>query len=198
MPINRIVIAACLWLMFLAIPALAGDNVIVSLKTTACPWADIHLEDRLDLHLASINRIPVVRQDLPANSDNLAFEDLLDWGQQRDGHFLVDIAVERIDLDLRKVTVFPFLLYRYRAYAVLSGHLRVIDLDKKRQLVFKEIAYDIKASDQWQPGEDNKFDPALNIPADEKRQLFRRLEEKVAEELSREIKALTRGNHFGS
>jgi len=195
----RLIKIACLLALMLA-PVLtnAADGLIVSLKAAECPWADVHLENKLGLYLSHFSRIPVIRQNLPDGSDQFPFEDLLQWGVERGGRYLVDIEVDRIELERRKVTVFPYLFYRYRVYAVMSGRIRIIDLQKQRVEEFKNILYEIKASDQWQVAEDNKFDPALSVPADEKTALFQQLEDKAAKELFKEIKELTRGNHFGS
>jgi hypothetical protein len=175
----------------------AQNSIIVSLKTPLCPWIECRLGDKLDYYLSCLNRVSIAREDLPINPEFASFESLLSWGRQRGGRFLVDITVDRIDLERRKATVFPEIVFRYQVYAVLTGTLRIIDLKKGRLAALKDINQEVKAADQWQFVDDNENDPALSVPPDEKMVLFRRLEDKTALKLLQEVKELSRGNSFG-
>jgi len=174
----------------------AGDAIIVSLKSTECPWADSHLNEKVDVLLTSMNRVPIIRQVLPESPEAMSFEETVLWGQQQGGRYLVDIKIDRINLEQRKATVLPWIVHRYRVFAMLEGTLRIIDLKKGRLLDLQPIACELKASEKFQVVDDDKTDADLLIPADEKQSLFDNLEQKAAGMFYHEIKKLTRGNHF--
>lgn len=194
---SLIPVLVLLWIFILSSDSGAQNSIIVSLKTPQCPWTECRLGDKLDYYLSCLNRGSIAREDLPATSGFVSFENLLSWGRQRGGRFLVDISVDRIDLERRKSTIFPEVVFRYRVYAVLTGTLRIIDLKKGRLSELKDIKHEVKAADRWQVVDDDKNDPALSIPADEKIILFRQLEDKTALDLLKEVKDLTRGINFG-
>jgi len=181
--------------------AVAGDGIVVNLRIPENPWADSHLGERLDTYMSSITHVPISRNSIDdsvyMDVDGESFQDLMARGKMQDGHYLVDIKIDRIDLEKRKWTLVPMLFWRYRVYAVISGTFRVLDLNRERMVKNKAIEYEIRAADNWQLVDDNEFDPALSIPADKLTNLFERLENKAAEKLFKEIKAISRGNSFG-
>lgn len=180
--------------------ASAEDGIVINLRIPEHPWADSHLGEKLDIYLSAISHVPIIRYDI--NDSILAasgesFQDLLTRGQMQKGRYLVDIRIDRIGLDKKKMTVFPMILSRYRVYATLTGTLRILDINRERMVKVKKIDYEVKASDQWQLVDDNEYDPDLSISPDEKILLFDRLEDETASRLFKEIKELTRGNSFG-
>ncbi|SYZ74249.1 hypothetical protein TRIP_C60519 [Candidatus Zixiibacteriota bacterium] len=184
-------------LLILAATAYPQDSVIVNISPVVCPYADSHLAERLEYKLSTLNRLPLaVHKDavLPEKFENL--NQIVDRGQTQKARFLVDIYVDKLDLAKRKITVVPLAVYRYQVYAVISGHIRIIDVVKKRVVKMNRFQWESKGSDQWQLIDDEPDDPALNLPADEKIILFDSLEEKAAEGLFEQIKIDTRGNHF--
>ena len=185
-------------LLLLYVSAAGQENILVSTRIPDCPWADSNLDERLNLYLSSITNVPIIRRELPSFTDTAGFTEILAWGRQQNARFLVDISVARIDLERRKQTIFPLLLFRYRTYAVATGTIRVIDFKRGRMIRLENIAYELKASDRWQIFDDEKDDPELMVPADRKQILFDQLDDNVASSLCEQIKELTRGNHFGS
>jgi hypothetical protein len=151
--------------------------------------------------MSTITHVPIARNDISdtifVDVDGESFQDLLARGQLQNGHYLVDIKVDRIDLEKRKLTLIPMIFWRYRVYAVLTGTVRILDISRGRMVKSQKIKYDIRAADQWQLIDNNENDPALSIPADEMTNLFDRLDEKAALKLFEEIKEISRGNNFG-
>jgi hypothetical protein len=192
-------------LILISVPgvSIADDDIIVNLEYPECPWADINLEDKLDLYLSEISRVPVIAAYRNGDSLNRPlrtsdFKELIDYGKSLGGRFLVDIFIDRIDLEKRKTTVIPQFVSRYQTYGVMTGNLRIVDIHKARMLKIKKIDCSLKANDRWTFVDDNTYDSDLNIPADQKIILFQKLEDKVASELYKEIRKLTRGkNRFG-
>jgi hypothetical protein len=180
----------------------ATDGIIVNLSTASCPYADSRLKDKLDTYLSTIEKVPIITDsELPVSpgfqKNQRDFAVLVERGKKLQGRFLVDIMIDRVDLEKRKLTIIPLLMYRYRVYGVVTGTLRIIDVAKGRIVKMEKIYYDLKASDQWQVADDDTNDPALLIPSDDKLLLFDRLEDKAAAGLFDEINKLVRGNHFG-
>jgi hypothetical protein len=180
---------------------LAANGITINLRLPETAWSDSRLGERLDMFLSDINRVPITRfgpfENIAPVGVASSFEELLEFGRRQGDRFLVDITIDRIDLEQRKTTIFPCLFFRYRTYAVITGKLRVLDITRERMISHKDIDYEIKASDQWQAMDDNPYDPALHIPTDEKIILFAKLEDEAASRLYKEIKKLIKGNSFG-
>ncbi len=151
--------------------------------------------------MSAITHVPIVRNDISdtifVDVDGESFQDLLARGQMQNGHYLVDIKVDRIDMEKRKWTLIPMIFWRYRVYAVLTGTMRILDISRGRMIKTEKIKFDIRAADDWQLIDENEHDPALSIPADEMTNLFDRLDDKAASKLFEEIKEISRGNRFG-
>lgn len=182
-----------------SIPAISGQVVVVNLESVPNPWADVRLGEKLDFYLATESRTDVIRIS-PELRDSLNWDtrterldDLIDHGIKMNARYLVDVFIDRIDLDRRKVTVVPQAAFRYRVYGVLSGMLRVIDIERARMVRVKEIDCEIKVSDRWRFGDDDINDADLHLSAYRKTIMFDELEEKAAQKIFGEISRLTRG-----
>jgi len=180
--------------------AQARDAVIVNLELPENPWADVRLDDKLEFYLATVGRSPIIRikgdlrDSLGWNSHTPSIDELIDQGKRLNGRYLVDIFIDRIDIEKRKATVIPQAAFRYRVFGVISGVIRVIDLSRSRLVRTKKLDYEIKASDRWRFGDDDINDADLHISASDKILLFDELEEKAARGIFREITRLTRGS----
>ncbi|UCD17622.1 MAG: hypothetical protein JSV44_01605 [Candidatus Zixiibacteriota bacterium] len=198
---NRCLVFALCFLP-LSMAVTADDGIMVNVRLPDCPWADSRLEIELARRLSTIRNVPVTWVDSSVRSwyDNhpkATFDDLVAVGKRLGGRYLVDILIDRIDLEKRKVTVIPLTVFRYRVFGVLTGTMRIIDVEKNRLVGLKEICYEVKASDQWQFTEDDPTDPTLLIPPDRRYLLFQRLDRKAAAELFKEIRKLSRGAYRG-
>jgi hypothetical protein len=190
-------LANLVFLLLAAIaPALAGDGIILNVNQPACPYADPHLSEKLNLYLSAISSVPIMKlysdQTVPADRNQL-----IDLGRNMGGRYLVDVSVEKMDIIRKKKTVIPLAVFRYRIYGVLTATLRVIDLTKGKTIKMDRLEYELQTSNQWQFLEDDANDPALIIPADEKVNLFDRLEESTAGRLLEEIAQIIKDNHLG-
>ncbi len=179
----------------------AGDGIVVNLRTPKNPWADSHLAEKFDIYLSEISHVPIVRNDI---SDTIfvdvageLYQDLLARGRMQNAHFLVDIKIDRLDLEKRRWTLIPMLFWRYRIYAILTGTMRILDVSKGRMVKNKKLEYRVRVADSWQLIDENEHDPTLSIPASEMTDLFNRLEDQAALKLYKEIKEISRSNSFG-
>ncbi len=200
MKAGKVIAAAVLTLLAVVSSIEAQDAVIVNLELPKNPWADVRLDDKLDFYLATVGRSPIIRikgdlrDSLGWNSHTPSIDELIDQGERLNGRYLVDIFVDRIDMEKRKATVIPQAAFRYRVYGVITGVIRVIDISRSRLVRTKKIDYEIKASDRWRFGDDDINDADLHISASDKILLFDKLEEKAARGIFREITRLTRGS----
>ncbi len=177
---------------------IAGNGIGLNIRVPINPYAPSTLGDKLDLYLSSFNGMPVTRNEIIMTSTDendkvISFEELLSFGMEQNRSFLVDINFDRVDLEVRKSSVLPHLISRYRVYAVITGWMRIVDIENRKLVKLKKIAYEIKAKDRWQFTDDDIHDADLHIPADKKHDLFERLDEETAEKIYLEIKKLTKG-----
>jgi hypothetical protein len=202
MPKSKFGIYSAVLILLLTPMVMAQDGIIINLETPPCAWGDVHFDQQLGLYLSTVSNVPIIYMDqmdsLPVDFDEFeTFPDLIQRSQLLGGRFLIDIIVDRIDIERRKVTVIPLIMFRYRVYALMTGKMRIIDVKNGRLVKMKKIKYEVKAADQWQFSDDDPDDPALHIAADKKMLLFRSLDEKAAKGLFNDIKKITRGAFFG-
>ena len=107
------------------------------------------------------------------------------------------MIIDRIDLEKRKKTVIPLLVFRYRVFAVITGTLRVIDVEKERLIDIQALQFEIQAAEKLQAIDDDENHPTLLLPADARMRLLQRLDERAAGEICLEIRRLTRGVYVG-
>ncbi len=182
--------------------AVAQSGIIVNLKIADNPWADSHLKDKLELNLSTISQVSIIRADANDNSDagplqTSHLDDLIEHGQRHNGRFLIDVFINRIDIEKRKASLLPGLISRYQVYGTAVGKIRIVDIKKARLVELIDLDCSLKAKDRWQFVDDNPNDGDLKVSADKKVILFDRLEEEIAEKIFKEVTKLSKGNHFG-
>lgn len=176
----------------------AETGIVVSVDTPECAWADVHLAERIDFYAASINRLPIRVIEAPeskkADADSIgAVENLLDTGRKFNCRYVIEVYIDEMDLEKRKVTLLPQVIYRYRIFAVLRGSLRIYDTIDARMISSRVIEYEIKAKDRWQFTDDDEYDADLHIKSDSKIKLFSRPEDKAASDIHEGIKDFIKG-----
>lgn len=195
--IKRVLAMAGLVLSLMATAA-AENKVVVNVNLPECPYYDSRLDVKLHDYLALIDKAEIAYPDSAQRARlgadrSLFFEDILKIGEECQGRYLIDIAIDRIDIERRKVTVIPLLFYRYRVYGVMRGRLNIIDVARKRVLETHDLDFEVKEVDQWQVYDDDPDHPALLLPADRRINLLDRVDDKAAEDLYEQIKKMTRG-----
>jgi hypothetical protein len=194
-------------LVFLAILILPGflmaqDGIIINLKQVPNPWADSRLGEKLDLLLSTISNVSITRAVGSIDNSSVpiqtaAIDKLIEFGQAHNGRFLIDVFIDRIDLEKKKTVVLPCAVSRYQVYGTAIGVIRIIDIKKARVVDLVKMDCSLKAIDRWQFVDDDPNDGDLNMAPDKKIILFDSLEDKVAEKIFDEINKLSKGNHFG-
>lgn len=185
------VLAGCLLLTVLA--TTAQSTIIVAVDIAESPYCDARLIQKIEYGVSQVAApITIVSREAFEDGNAGELERIVSFGRARQARFIVDIIIDRIDLTRKKATIFPILVYRYRTYAVLTGRLRIFDLERGIAVSAEKISCEIKASDQWQISEDDPDNPALMIPADQKIGLFDALEQLAADEIVDKIKSLAK------
>lgn len=195
---SKHVIIVALACLFLTSSVIAENKIVVNVDLPPCPYHDSRMDSKLYDLLSTIDLTEIVYTDSAdayqlANDDRMIFDDILAIGQKHNGRYLVDIDVERIDIERRKITIIPLFFYRYRVFGVLSGTLKVVDVSRKRIMETKLIDFEVKAADQWQVYDDDPDNPALLLPADKRVILLDEVDDKAANGIFEDIKKLTRG-----
>ncbi len=182
--------------------AVSQTGIIVNLKIADNPWADSHLKDKLELKLSTISQVSIIRADAnnlpnagPMQTSHI--DDLIEHGQAHGGRFLIDVFIDRIDIEKRKASILPGLISRYQVYGTAVGKIRIVDIKKTRLVEMIDLDCSLKAKDRWQFVDDDPHDGDLKVSADKKIILFDRLEEEIAEKIFNEVTKLSKGNHFG-
>jgi hypothetical protein len=78
----------------------------------------------------------------------------------------------------------------------LNGSFRIIDINNQRLIKLKDFSYEVKAKDRWHLIDDDIHDSDLQILPDKKKVLFKKLEDKTASGLFKEITKLVHGENF--
>jgi hypothetical protein len=179
--------------------AVAENAVIIRMAVPECPWSDVRLDEKLKLRLSTLNRAPIVFPGEKYRPHDSAMQvsgidDLVAIGREAGGRYLVDIFVDRMDIEKRKTTVIPQVVTFYRVYGVITGTIRITDVTAARNVKLQNFQYELKASARWQFVDDDENDADLKTAADEKMELFDRLEAEAAEGLFAEIEKLVRSS----
>ena len=202
MSFNKVSGLVFLFVCLLFSVAVSQTGIIVNLKIAENPWADSHLKEKLDLMLSTINQVLIIRADANEHPDagplqTPHLDALIEHGQTHNGRFLIDVFIDRIDIEKRKAFILPGLIFRYQVYGTAVGKIRIVDIKKARLVDIIDLDCSLKAKDRWQFVDDDPFDADLKVSADKKKILFDRLEEKVAGKIFKEVKKLSKGIHFG-
>lgn len=194
--------------VWVALPALivaqmvtaASLPVILQVNSVPLAWGDCRLSEQLT---EALSRNPDLQVKVPEAvsaeyppypSDRYNVDSLLTWGAEIGGRYLLTIEVEREGLDRRKTFSVPVLFHRWETTAVISGELRLVDLQKQRLVLAEPFEETLSAARQFQSScEDNAADPGLHVTAAEKSELFRTLETRLAERLVAKVSRYLRG-----
>jgi len=174
--------------------------LVLQVDQVPLAWGDGSLAEKLTV---SLSRDPELRIIVPQTqaglfrafpADRTNFDSLLSWGAEIGGRFLLTIDVRREGLECRKTFSVPLLFHRWETLAVISGEIRLMDLQKRRVILAEPFEEKVTAARQFQSSaEDNAHDPTLHVSASDKQELFDSLESRLAERLIKRIGRLTRG-----
>ncbi len=181
---------------------LAGTPRPLVLQVDQVPlaWGGGGLAEKLTVSLTRDPELRVIVPKAQAGSfrafpaDRTNLDSLMVWGIEIGGRFLLTINIVREDIESRKTFSVPLLFHRWETLAVISGEIRLIDLQKRRVMLAEPFEEKMSAARQFQSSaDDNSHDPDLHVSASEKQILFDSLESRLTERLIKRIGRLTRG-----
>jgi len=193
---------AALTLCLLA-AGLAAQNhrtreVAVILERPRQEIPDFDLVGRLVDRLSRANGysvlIPEEDTTVPASPDKrFDLQRLLAWGEDTGCRYIIYLQIDDRRIQTKKQVSIPLLVSHYVVEGCLEGMCTLVDMRRGKTVMNKHIRTYLTGPHQWQVFEDNRDDPDLFIPAPEKMEFLRRLEEKAAQDIFESVLPHIRG-----
>jgi hypothetical protein len=164
------------------------------------PWGETRLTEKLIWHLSQVADLRILSTEglseaapqFPAAGHDL--DSLLEWGKEIGGRYILSVTVDKERLETRKRFVIPLILHRYTTAGVIEGEIRLVDVQRGRVLAVERFSEKKRACQVIQGDPDNNIhDPDLQVPADEKADLFVALEDQLAVRIAKKTRSLVRG-----
>ena len=193
--------------VFLSLAVLAVSTeattrrLILRVEKAALAWSDCDLTEHLVTALSRDPGLRIVTPDSqndshpPFPDNQYDIDSLLDWGTEIGGRYLFVVSVHKEAIERRKTFNVPLFFQRWETIGIIEGEVRLLDLQKRRQLLAEPFVIEESSSRQFQ-GEcdNNRNDPSLHLTAPEKGRLFRFLEVSLAGRLVDDFSRHTRGH----
>ena len=175
-------------------------KVVLQVITPESAWSESRVAEKVKIHLTRDQRYSVIDAAYAAEGQpsfpeqRYDFDSLVNWGTELGGRYLMLIDVYSRRLETRKTFQIPLFFHKYQTMAVMEGEIRCLDLSRGRMLIAEPFRLEEKGPRCMQADPDeNPYDSDLQLPADQKRLLLDRLEEKVAGHLSERLSKVTNG-----
>jgi len=181
--------------LFLAIStASAETNIILCVEQNESIWGSQKLYDRLEREITRDQEVRVVHGanktiEVPFPKDETNFDSLMNWGREIGGRYLLIVSVEEQHLEQRKTFNVPLIFHKYETIGVVCGFIKLIDLQRGRQLLAEPFHQELKGPRILQAAIDgNKNDPDIHLSSPEKLRFFDKLESELAQTLMKRTK----------
>jgi len=193
--------ALCFLMAWSALPVSAQHDrktIAVVLETPRQHIPDFHLVDRLNGVMAMYGELRVIvseeQESIPEPPrSRFELERLVTWGQEAGIRYVIYIQVDKRRIVTDKKWSIPFLLSHYVVEGQLTGAYSLIDTRYRRLVDTWNLETVLAGPQQWQVTEDYPDDPDLHIPAPEKFEFMRRLEDLAAAAIIRNVTPNLRG-----
>ncbi len=191
-----------LLLMVLTSGVFANNNrkVILQVIAPESAWSRSKVAEKLKIHLSRdlrysiIDPDPLAETQPPFPKQRYNLDSLMNWGTELGGRYLMLIDVHSQRLETRKTFHIPLFFHKYQTMAVMEGEFRCLDLSRGRMIIAEPFRLEEKGPRCMQADPDqNAFDPDLQLSANQKILLLDKLEEKLADHLSRRLSMVTNG-----
>ena len=184
-----LILSICL---FVAAGAVASGTVVyVKVQAPPVPWADSKLAEKLKVRLCQDDAFDVVEvssrleQLPPFPTDRCNTENLVNWGQEAGGRYLLLVTVDDERIERRKTFSIPLIMQKYQTVGVVEGNYRLIDVYRGKLLEAKSFRFKLDGPRIFQGSMDDDInDPDIRLNAVEKIQFIGRLEDHVADKLA--------------
>jgi len=144
----------------------------------------------------SVTSVDGTDSALPAfPKDRYNVDSLIQWGLEIGGQYLMLVDVHHQRLERRKSFQIPLFFHKYVTVGVISGELRLIDLNQGRLLVAQPFLKEQEAKRIFQSSDDDDANhPDLHLTAPGKLVFFDQMEDHLCDQLLEIIGFSERGN----
>lgn len=181
--------------------ASAGPTVLVRVTPAEAAWSSGSIEEKLIIRMSRDTALRVVRvnganSDLPSfPKDRYNVDSLVEWGLEIGGQYLMLVDVHDERLERRKSWHIPLFFHKYVTVGIISGELRLIDLNQGVLLVSQPFLREQEAKRIFQASPDDDINhPNLHMTAPGKLVFFDQMEDRLCDQLLESIGFKERGN----
>lgn len=182
-------------------PALAGPNILLRVTSAESAWSSSSIEEKLIIRMSRDTGLQVIcvngtDRNLPTfPRDRYNVDSLVRWGSEIGGQYLMLVDVHDERLERRKSWHIPLFFHKYVTVGIISGELRLIDLDRGIQLVSQPFFSEQEAKRIFQASPDDDVNhPNLHMTAPGKVHFFDQMEDRLCDQLLESIGFTVRGN----
>jgi hypothetical protein len=173
---------------------LARPNILLKVSQAESPWSSVSIEEKLMVRMGRDTALQVVRvnetnKELPSfPGDQYDVDSLVKWGLEIGGQYLMLVDVHDERLERRKSWQIPLFFHKYETVGIISGELRLIDLNKGVLLISQPFQTEQEARRSFQtPSDDDVNHPNLHMSAPHKLIFFDQLEDRLCDQLLESI-----------
>jgi hypothetical protein len=179
-----------------------GTAVPVAMYVNAAPsaWHSSSIEEKIATLLTRTSTMKLARlvQDTSMCKSELTYsvgmDSLVHRAEVSGARYAVAIRVTSPEIVRKKTLSVPLIFHMYQAMGIIEGELRIIDLNRNRQVAAEPFSISMKGPRAMQATMDDDInDPDLHVSAPEKLRFFDQLEQKAAEHISNRVRKFTRG-----
>lgn len=174
-------------------------DMLLYVDSKPAPWYDTRLQDQLIRAFTRKENVRITPVDT-ASERPPAFpkavydlDSLTNWGLEAGGRYLVLVVVDDSRLETKKKFHLPLVFHKYETVGIIEGELRVIDLDRRRQLIAEPFRVEKAGPRIFQATmDDDVNDPDLRVAAKDKQTFFDDLESKLANRIVKRVGTVIR------
>lgn len=181
--------------------ASAGPNILLRVTPAEAAWSSSSIEEKLLIRMNRDTALQVISvngddRDLPTfPRDRYNVDSLVEWGSEIGGQYLMLVDVHDERLERRKSWHLPLFFHKYVTVGIISGELRLIDLNQGVLLISLPFSTELEAKRIFQASPDDDVNhPNLHMTAPGKLVFFDQMEDRLCDQLLESIGFTVRGN----
>lgn len=202
-------ICTAIIIVLLLVPPMlsAGTTRDIILHLTPAPsaWSSQNLQEKVIERLTRQRnwRVRLAQEQEPdfpgAPATNWNADNLMDWGSEIGGRYLLIIKVQSERLERRKTFSIPLIFHRWEVFGVIVAEIRLFDIKHRRVLLAEPIKIELKGPRIFQAHPDaDRYDADIHITAPDKIAFFDRLERRFAAAINNRIRMATKNSQLQS
>lgn len=179
----------------------AGPNILLRVTPAEAAWSSSSIEEKLLLRMNRDTALQVISvngddRGLPTfPRDRYNVDSLVEWGLEIGGEYLMLVDVHDERLERRKSWHLPLFFHKYVTVGIISGELRLIDLNQGVLLISQPFSTEQEAKRIFQASPDDDVNhPNLHMTAPDKLVFFDQMEDRLCDQLLESIGFTERGD----